>query len=39
MLILEANRALMQASGSYEALRRKFRAANDALKTPGSAES
>lgn len=29
MLILNANRALMQASGSYEAMRRRYSAAND----------
>jgi hypothetical protein len=32
MLILAANRALMQASGSYEAMRRRFSASNDASK-------
>ena len=32
MLILNANRALMQASGSYEAMRRRYSAANDAPK-------
>lgn len=33
MLILNANRALMQASGSYEAMKRRCSAANDAPKT------
>lgn len=32
MLILSANRALMQASGSYEAMRRRYSASNDAAK-------
>jgi hypothetical protein len=32
MLILAANRALMQASGSYEAMRRRFNASNDPSK-------
>jgi hypothetical protein len=30
MIVLEAQRALMQASGSYEALARRFRASNEA---------
>ena len=33
MLILNANRALMQASGSYETMKRRYGAANDAPKT------
>lgn len=33
LLILNANRALMQASGSYEAMRHRYSAANDAPKT------
>lgn len=33
LLILNANRALMQASGSYEAMKRRYSAANDAPKT------
>ena len=32
-LILNANRALMKASGTYDALRRAFRAANDDTKS------
>jgi len=32
-LILNANRALMQASGSYEAIRRRYSASNDASKS------
>ncbi len=32
MLILNANRALMQASGSYEAMRRRYSASNDGAK-------
>jgi hypothetical protein len=35
MLILNANRALMQASGSYEAMRRRYSASNDEAKTDG----
>lgn len=38
MLILNANRALMQASGSYEAMRRRYSAANDASKTKDGAQ-
>lgn len=38
MLMLNANRALMQASGSFEAMSRKYRAANDAPKTQGGAD-
>jgi hypothetical protein len=34
-LILEANRALMQVSGSHEAMSRRYRAANDAPKSQG----
>jgi hypothetical protein len=33
MLILNANRALMQASGSYEAMHRRYSASNDASKS------
>jgi hypothetical protein len=33
MLILSANRALMQVSGSYEAMRRRYSASNDASKS------
>lgn len=34
-LILDANRALMKASGTHEAMSRRFRAANDAPKSQG----
>lgn len=36
MLFVNANRALMQASGTYEAMRRRYSAANDAPKPQGS---
>lgn len=39
MLILNANRALMQASGSYEALRRRYSAVNDPSKTEDGTQS
>jgi hypothetical protein len=39
MLILSANRALMQASGSYEAMRRRYSASNDASKSQDQDDS
>lgn len=39
ILIVNANRALMQASGSYEALRRRYSAVNDPPKTEDGTQS
>jgi hypothetical protein len=39
MLILTANRALMQASGSYKAMRRRYTASNDASKPEGQGDA
>jgi hypothetical protein len=39
MLILNANRALMQASGSYEAMRRRYSASNDASKSQDESDT
>jgi len=39
MLILGANRALMQASGSYEAMHRRYRASNDGVPQQNEGDS